>query len=217
MKADIPTRKKIKLNWFKSTCDFNIERKINIEYNANSVTYNKQNWDVIVKYILIKEGDPKDIPPNSPMTIYKNGLPFLFLTTSGTVGNKIISEEMIDDDLSVDDDIVQLTEGEPKITFEDAIKPKEHIEVRTRYDKITRKINLENKLNNEIELVMNFKQTKDVSFVKSEPVPNETEVPNYQYNIKIPSEGNVKVTLELQAKIITRVTKLKSQFLKETN
>ncbi|KKN14954.1 hypothetical protein LCGC14_0990810, partial [marine sediment metagenome] len=73
------------------------------------------------------------------------------------------------------------------------------------------------KLNNEIELVMNFKQTKDVSFVKSEPAPSETEVPNYQYNIKIPSEGNVKVTLELQAKIITRVTKLKSQFLKETN
>ncbi len=82
---------------------------------------------------------------------------------------------------------------------------------------LTRKINIENKLNNEIELIMNFKQTKDVSFVKSEPVPNETEVPNYQYNIKIPSEENVKVTLELQVKIITRVTKLKSQFLKKTN
>ena len=41
MKANVPTRKKIKLNWFKSKCEFNIERKTNIEYNANSSTYNK--------------------------------------------------------------------------------------------------------------------------------------------------------------------------------
>ncbi|KKL53618.1 hypothetical protein LCGC14_2273670 [marine sediment metagenome] len=117
----------------------------------------QEKQDVIVRYIFVKEGDPKDIPANSPMTIYKNGLPFLFLTTTVTIGNKIISEEMIDDDISVDDDIVQIVEGKPEITFEDALKPKEHIEVRTRYDKMTRKITIENKLDNGIKLVLNFK------------------------------------------------------------
>jgi len=215
MKANVPTRKKIKLNWFKSKCEFNIERKINIEYNANSATYNKQNWDVIVKYVFIKEGDPKDIPANSPMTIYKNGLPFLFLSTTATIGNKIISEELIDDDISVDDDIVQIIEGKPEIAFEDALKPKEHIEVRTRYDKIIRKITVENKLDNEIDLILNFKQTKDVVFVKSDPIPSEIEEPNHLYNIKIPSEESSKITLEIQAKIVKRVTKIKPEFTKE--
>jgi len=214
VKANVPTRKKIKLNWFKSKCDFNIERKVNIEYNANSATYNKQEWDVIVRYIFIKEGDPKDIPSNSPMTIYKNGLPFLFLTTTATIGNKIISEEMIDDDISVDDDIVQLSEGKPEITFEDALKPKEHIEVRTRYDKIIRKITIENKLDNEIELELNFKQTKDVVFVKSTPEPTEKEEPNYKYKIKIPSEQKSSVVLDLQAKIVKRVTRIKPNYIK---
>ena len=79
------------------------------------------------------------------MTLYKNNLPFLFLATAGVIGNKIISEDLIDDDIIVDDDIIQIVEGEPKITFEDALKPKEHIEVRTKYDKITRKITIENK------------------------------------------------------------------------
>ncbi len=214
MKANVPTRKKIKLNWFKSKCDFNIERKVNIEYSANSATYNKQEWDVIVRYIFIKEGDPKDIPSNSPMTIYKNGLPFLFLTTTATIGNKIISEEMIDDDISVDDDIVQLSEGKPEITFEDALKPKEHIEVRTRYDKIIRKITIENKLDNEIELELNFKQTKDVTFVISTPEPTEKEEPNYIYKIKIPSEQKSSVVFDLQAKIVKRVTRIKPSYIK---
>ena len=214
MKANVPTRKKIKLNWFKSKCDFNIERKVNIEYSANSATYNKQEWDVIVRYIFIKEGDPKDIPSNSPMTIYKNGLPFLFLTTTATIGNKIISEEIIDDDISVDDDIVQLSEGKPEITFEDALKPKEHIEVRTRYDKIIRKITIENKLDNEIELELNFKQTKDVTFVISTPEPTEKEEPNYIYKIKIPSEQKSSVVFDLQAKIVKRVTRIKPSYIK---
>jgi len=214
VRANVPTRKKIKLNWFKSKCEFTIDRKINIEYNANSVTYNEQTWDVIVKYILIKEGDPKDIPPNSPMTLFKNGLPFLFLTTSGTIGNKIVSEEMIDDDISVDDDIVHVIEGKPEITFEDALKPKEHIKVRTRYDKIIRKITVENKLDNEIELIFDFKQTKDVVFIKSDPPPSETEEPNYKYHLTIPSEESSKISLELQAKIVKRVTKIKSEFIK---
>ena len=152
IRANVPSRKKIKLEWFKSKCDFTIERNIAIEYNANSVTYNKINWDVNVKYLLTKEGDPKEIPSNSPMTLYKGGLPSLFLSTSATIGNKIISEELIDSDIIVDDDIVQISEGKPEITFEDALKPEEHIEVRTRYDKINRKINIENKLDNEIEL-----------------------------------------------------------------
>jgi len=214
MKANVPTRKKIKLKWFKSKCDFTIEREINIQYTANTATYNKQNWDVIVKYVLIKEGEPKDIPVNSPMTLYKNNLPFLFLTTSGTIGNKIISEKMIDDDITVDDDIVQIKEGKPEITFEDALKPKEHIEVRTRYDKILRKITIENKLDNEIELELNFKQTKDVTFVKSEPEPSVKEEPNYKYNVKIPSEEKKFVNFELQAKIVKRVTRIKPEFIK---
>ena len=216
IRANVPSRKKIKLEWFKSKCDFTIERNIAIEYNANSVTYNKINWDVKVKYLLTKEGDPKEIPSNSPMTLYKGGLPFLFLSTSATIGNKIISEELIDSDIIVDDDIVQISEGKPEITFEDALKPEEHIEVRTRYDKINRKITIENKLDNEIELKLNFKQTKDVTFVKSDPVPDETEEPNFKYNIKIPSEESKKISLELQAKIVKRVTKIKPEYIKKS-
>jgi hypothetical protein len=214
MKANVPTRKKIKLNWFKSKCALTIERKIAVEYNTNSVVYNKITRDVLVKYILTSEGDPKEIPANSPMTLYKDGLPFLFLSTSATIGNKIISEELIDSDISVDDDIVIVNEGEDKVTYEDAHDPKEHIEVRTRLDKITRKITIENKLENEIELDLNFKQTKDISFIKSQPDPSEVEEPNYKYNIIIPSEQKSSVILDLQAKIVKRVTRIKPEYLK---
>jgi len=215
MKANVPTRKKIKLNWFKSKCDFNIERKIDIQYTSSSVSSNKLKWDVIVKYVLIKEGEGIEIPTNSPMTLYKNNLPFLFLQTAETIGNKIISEDLIDDDIVVEDDIVQVIEGETKVTYEDARDPKEHIEVRTRFDKISRRITIENKLDNEIDLVLDFKQTKDVTFVKSEPAPSEVEEPDYKYNIKIPSEEKSRISLELQAKIVSRVTKIKPEFLEK--
>lgn len=214
VKANVPTRKKIKLNWFKSKCSLNIERKIAIEYNTTSVNYNKITWDVFVKYILTKEGDPKEIPANSPMTLYKGGLPFLFLSTSASIGNKIISEELIDSDITVDDDIINVSEGEDKVTYEDARDPKEHIEVRTRLDKITRKITIENKLENEIELELNFKQTKDITFVKAEPEPSVKEEPTYKFNIKIPSEQKSSVVLDLQAKIVKRVTRIKPEYLK---
>ncbi len=215
MRANIPSRKKIKLEWFKSKAEFKIERKIEFQYTANTVTYNKHNYDAKVTYVLVKEGEPKDIPSNSPMTLYKGGLPFLFLSTSGTIGNKIISEDLIDSDIVVDDDIVEIKEGKPEITFEDAIKPKQHIEVRTRYDKIFRKITVENKLDNEIEIELNFKQTKDVTFIKSDPTPDETEEPNFKFKVTVPSEQKKKISLELQAKIVTRVTRIKPEFIKE--
>ena len=215
MRANVPTRKKIKLNWFKSKCQLTIEREINIQYTATNVSYNKINWDVIVKYVLIKEGDPKEIPINSPMTLYKDNLPFLFLNTAGTIGNKIISEDLIDDDIEVDDDVVNVIEGEAKVSYEDARDPKQHIEVRTRYDKISRKLTIENKLDNSIELSLNFKQTKDVTFVKSEPTPSEIEQPNYKYKIVISSEEKSSVLLELQAKIVSRVTKIKPEYIKK--
>lgn len=214
MKANIPSRKKVKLEWFKSKAQFTIERKIEFQYTANTVTYNKLNYDVNVKYILVKEGEPKDVPSNSPMTLYKGGLPFLFLTSAGAIGNKIISEELVDADIDVDDDIVEVKEGKPEITFEDALKPKEHIEVRTRYDTISRKVTIENKLDNNIEMELNFKQTKDVTFVKAEPAPNETEEPNYKFKLSIPSEETKRITLELKAKIVTRVTRIKPEFIK---
>lgn len=216
MKANVPTRKKIKLKWFKAKCDFKIERKIEIQYTANTVASNKLTWDAIVKYALIKEGAllNKDIPSNSPMTLYKNNLPFLFLNTAESSGTKVNSEDLIDDDILVKDDIVNIIEGETKVTYEDAVNPKEHIEVRTRYDKISRKINIENKLNNSIDLILDFKQTKDVTFVRSDPEPSEIEEPNYKYKINIPPEGNSKVSLEFEAKIVTRITKIKPEFLK---
>jgi len=217
MRANVPSRKKIKIEWFKSKAQFTIERKISIEYNASSVNSNKINYDVIIKYVMVKEGEPKALPSNSPMTLYKRGLPFLFMSTSGTIGNKIISEELIDDDIKVDDDMVQVIEGKPEITFEDAIKPKEHIEVRTRFDKISRKITIENKLDNEIELDVNFKQTKDVTFKTSDPEPTTIEEPTYTYSLTIPSEQTKRISLELQAKIVTRVTKIKPEFIPKLN
>jgi hypothetical protein len=201
MKATVPTRKKI--------------RKIEVQYTANSVSSNKLTWEAIIKYILVKEGENVDLPTNSPMTLYKNNLPFLFLNTAESIGNKIISEELIDDDIIINDDIVQIEEGEPKITFEDAIEPKQHIEVRTSFDIISRKINIENKLNYPIELVLDFKQTKEVTFIKSEPEPSEIEEPNYKFKLSILPEGTSKITLELKAKIVKRVTKIKPEFLKK--
>ena len=62
---------------------------------------------------------------------------------------------------------------------------------------------------------MDFKQTKDVTFIKSEPEPSEIEEPNYKFKLSIPSEGNSKVALEIQAKITKRVTKTKPEFLKK--
>jgi hypothetical protein len=204
------------LNWFKAKCKLTHDRKVSLQYDENTVTSNKLNWEVAIKYVLVKEGEPKEIPPKSPMTFYKAGLPFLFLSTSGTIGNKIISEELIDDDILVDDDIIEIKEGKPEITFEDARDPKEHIEVRTRFDRITRRITIENKLDNEINLVLEFKQTKDVTFIKSDPEPSKIEQPDYKYDLKIPSEEKSRVSFEFQAKIVSRTTKIKPAFIKDS-
>ena len=37
----------------------------------------------------------------------------------------------------------------------------------------------------------------------------------YKFDLKIPSEKNSKITLEIQAKIVKRVTKIKPEFIKE--
>ena len=214
MKANVPTRKKIKLEWFKSKCEVDIERKIELEYTSSNILLNEIKWNTVVKYMLIKEGESIDIPSKSPMTFYKNGLPFLFLSTANNIGNKIISEALIDEDIVINDDIVQIKEGKPEITFEDAIDPKEQIEVRTRYDAITRKINVENKLDTEIEVIVVFKQTKEVTFVKADPKPSEIEEPNYKFKISIPSGQSKKTTLDLQGKIVSRVTKIRPEFLR---
>lgn len=215
MKANIPSRKKVKLEWFKTNADFKIERKVDIQYNSTSVSNNKHIHNCKIKYILNKKGEPKEIPPGSPLTLYKGGLPFLFLSTSSTIGNKIFSEEITDADIEINDDIIEVKEGTPEITFEDALKPKEHIEVRTRYDQITRKISIENKLNTKIDLVLRYKQTKDVQFIKADPAPSENKEPIYNFNITIPSEEIKKLTLELRAKIVKRVTKLKPEYIRE--
>ncbi|MGQ4875591.1 MAG: hypothetical protein ACP6IY_16100 [Promethearchaeia archaeon] len=78
-------------------------------------------------------------------------------------------------------------------------------------------ITIENKLNNEIEIEVIFKQTKDVTFVKSDPAPSEIEEPLYKYKLKIPSEEKKKISLELQAKIVKRVTKIKTEFIKDVS
>jgi hypothetical protein len=215
MKADIPSRKKIKLEWFKSEADFQIERKTEIQYNANSVLENKHTYNVYIKYILTKKGEPKDLPSGSPITLYKGELPFLFLSTSATIGNKIISEKIIDADITIDDDIIEIKEGKPEITFEDALKPKEHVEVRTRYDEITRRIVIENKLDNKIKLKIHFKQTKDVAFVSAIPEPTETKEPVFIFDLSISSEETKKITLKLRAKIVKRVTRIKPEFIRE--
>lgn len=215
MKANIPSRKKIKLEWFKTDADFKIDRKADIQYNATSVSNNKHIHDCKIKYVLNKKGEPKELPSGSPLTLYKGGLPFLFLSTSATIGNKILSEEIIDADIEINDDIIEIKEGNPKISFEDAIKPKEHVEVRTRYDEITRKITIENKLSSVINLVISFKQTKDVKFINAEPEPDEDKEPIYNFNITVPSEEIEKIILKLQAKIMTRVTKIKPEYVLE--
>ncbi|MFX1394566.1 MAG: hypothetical protein ACFFAH_13455, partial [Promethearchaeota archaeon] len=63
--------------------------------------------------------------------------------------------------------------------------------------------------------LLDFKQTKDVSFIKSIPEPTTIEEPNYKFEIKIPSEEKSRITIELQAKIVKRVTKIKAEFIKE--
>ncbi len=215
MRANIPSRKKVKLEWFKAQADFKIEREVHIQYNAHSVSNNKHVHDVKIKYILTKQGKPKELPSSSPITLYKGGLPFLFLSTSATIGNKILSEEIIDADIEINDDIVEIKEGKPEIAFEDALNEKEHVEVRMRYDTIIRKISVENKLTNQIDLTLNFKQSKDIKFMNAQPEPNEIKEPIYGFSLTIPSEETKKITLELQAKIVKRVTKVKPEYLEK--
>ncbi|MBD3338076.1 MAG: hypothetical protein GF353_03135 [Candidatus Lokiarchaeota archaeon] len=174
------------------------------------------NWEAVVKYILLKEGNlqNKDIPVNSPMTLYKNNMPFLFLNTAESSATKLNSEDLIDDDILVEDEIVSIKEGEPKITFEDAPDPKKQIEVRTRIDEISRIVSVKNKLSNQIGIVLNFKQTKDVKYISSAPEPSHIEKPNYKYNLIISPEDKKSISFKLEAKIITRITKIKPEFLK---
>ena len=64
-------------------------------------------------------------------------------------------------------------------------------------------------------MILDFKQTKDVTFIKSDPEPSQIEEPDYKFEVKIPSEEKYRISLELQAKIVSRVTKIKPEFIKK--
>ena len=204
MKATLESRKSVRLNWFsQENVPFTIKRRTSISYSTSSVVYNEQAQDIYMHYEF--SGLLKPIP-NTSIIIFQNELPQSYLHTPGSVGKKILSDEINDTDITVKDRIVKMDQGEEKITTKPVQPHESHlykeIQVHERLDTIKRKILFKNESANPIKnLEVTFLENKEVSFKNSTPPPGTSDPPEYKWSIEIPADGSVSIELTLEVNV----------------
>ncbi|MFX0101844.1 MAG: hypothetical protein ACFFCS_19925 [Candidatus Hodarchaeota archaeon] len=204
MKATLESRKSVRLNWFKQEkIPFVIKRRTSISYSTSSVSYNDQSQDIYMQYEF--SGLEKPIPSTS-IIIFQNELPQSYLHTSGSIGKKILTDEINDTDITVKDRIVKMEQGEEKITTK-PVQPHEthiykEIQIHERLDTIKRKILFKNESANLIKnLEVTFLENKEVSFKESTPAPEKSDPPEYEWNLEIPADGSVSIEITMEVAV----------------
>ncbi|TFF85236.1 MAG: hypothetical protein EU551_04440 [Promethearchaeota archaeon] len=202
MRANLHSRKNIRLKWFElKDISFEIKRKLEISYSTSTVENNINNFSPLMEYNF-KGG--KDIP-QSDIIIFENGLPAAYAKTVGSKGDKFSTEPQLDPIVNIKDRIVELSKGKETISREPPTYPNprvKEIEIRDREDSIKRKITFENDSTERIEFFeLKLIETKDVRFTNSSPEPNKRDPPEYLWNFSINPEEAFSIELEFQTHI----------------
>ncbi|NHI92391.1 MAG: hypothetical protein EAX96_07790 [Candidatus Lokiarchaeota archaeon] len=201
MKAKLDSRKSVRINWFKQeNVSFIKKRTIQWSYSNYNIELDVITPEIYINYVFSGIKNPI---PGTNMIIFADGLPHAYMHTSGSIGDKFLTDKSLNNDVEAVDRIVRIDRGEEKVSKK-PVQPHEahlykEIQIHERQDKIIRKLTLKNespKLIRDFELT--FIETKEIRFISSNPVPSEKDVPEYKWKIEIPPEGSVAIELNLE-------------------
>ncbi|MFX0098123.1 MAG: hypothetical protein ACFFCS_00980 [Candidatus Hodarchaeota archaeon] len=201
MRATLEPRKSVRLNWFKQLkVPFTIKREIKISYDLYSVLNNERVPSVYMHYVFSGLTNPI---PSTSIIVFDKELPQSYTSTTGSVGGKINTENMLDSDLNVVDRIVKVEQGEEKITTKPPAPHETHlykeIQIHERKDTVKRKITLKNETDRAINhLELTIIENKEVRFVESNPPPDNSDPPEYKYSLEVPKDGTVAIEFTLE-------------------
>nr|MDO8114543.1 hypothetical protein [Candidatus Sigynarchaeota archaeon] len=207
MKITLDSRKSVRLNWFKQeNVPYSIMRELELSYTLDSISQDLLYQTIKKHYMFSTLTQPI---PETKIILFDEELPRGYLSTKGSIGDKISTENDEDLDMKVTDRIMKLDQGEEKITTRPVPPAEAHIykeiQVRERRDKIKRKISIKNDTDKLIkEAIVTFIETKEITFVDSAPKVSKSAPPEYKWSIEIPAGATVSI--ELQVETYTKTT-----------
>ena len=201
MKANLETRKSVRLNWFKQKkVPFTLKRTLEWSYYKSNVTSNEIMHTPMMHYMFSGLKNPI---PTTNILMFEGDLPQAYLSTTGSVGDKFNTEKIPDTSIIITDRIVKVDQGEDKVTKKPVPPHETHmfkeLQIHERTDKITRKITVKNETHQPISLVeLTFIENSEIQFIKSTPAPKVNDPPEYLFEMEVPAEGSVVVELVLE-------------------
>ena len=206
MKAQLESRKSVRLNWFKQEkVPFVIRNMLEWQYSRHSAEQNEIQHEILMQYEFSKLKKPI---PNTDIIIFdKTGLPQAYMNTEKNIGKKFLTNKVTNREINVKDRIITLKKGENKVTSKPVPPQEAHrfkeIQEHERVDVIQRKISITNESSKEIkEIRMVFIQTKEVEFLSCSPELSGTSPPEYVWKVDIAAESTA--TIELKLNVITK-------------
>jgi hypothetical protein len=201
MKANLETRKSVRLNWFKQKkVPFTLKRMVDWSYISNNANLNEIHHTVQMQYTF---SGLKDSIPSTNIIMFEGDLPQAYLSTSGSVGDKFTTDKTNDPSIAIIDRIVKIDQGDEKITKKPVSPYEAHrykeLQIHERKDKIIRKLTFRNESHRSItNMEATFIENNEIQFIKSKPEPNTTDAPEYQWKLEIPPEGSIVIELHVE-------------------
>ena len=201
MKANLETRKSVRLTWFKQKkVPFTLERTVEWSYYRNTVTYNEMRPGAQKQYVFSQVKNPI---PSTNIIMFEGDLPQAYLNTTGSVGEKFSTDKIPDPTITILDRIVKVERGEEKVTKKPPEPHEAHMfkemQIHERKDKIIRKLTIKNETHRPITAMKaTFIENNEIQFIKSTPAPKITDAPEYTWELEIPAEESVVIELTVE-------------------
>ena len=216
MKAQLESRKSVRLNWFKQEqVPFVIKNMLEWQYTRHSAEQNEIQREILMQYEFSKL--EKAIPNTDIIIFDKTGLPQAYMNTEKNIGKKFLTNKVTNREIYVKDRIVSLKKGENKVTSKPVPPQEAHrfkeIQEHERVDVIQRKLSVTNESNKDIKGIrMVFIQTKEVEFLSCTPEASETSPPEYIWKVDVAAESttSIEVKLNVITKNIYKIEKEKT-------
>ncbi|UYP47163.1 hypothetical protein NEF87_003448 [Candidatus Lokiarchaeum ossiferum] len=206
MKAQLESRKSVRLNWFKQEkVPFSIKNILEWQYSRHSAEQNEILREVLMQYEFSQLEKPI---PNTDIIIFdKTGLPQAYMNTEKNIGKKFLTNKVPNREISVKDRLVSLKKGENKVTSKPVPPQEAHrykeIQEHERIDVIQRKISVTNESSRDMkEIRLEFIQTKEVEFLSCKPETSGSSPPEYFWKVDIPAESTTSIEINLN--VITK-------------
>jgi len=220
MKANLETRKSVRLNWFKQKkVPFTLERTMEWSYYKSNVTLNELRPIAQKQYIFSELKNPI---PSTNIIMFEGDLPQAYMDTTGSVGDKFSTDKIHDTSVTIIDRIVKADQGEEKVTKKPVPPHEAHmfkeIQIHERKDKITRKLTVKNESHRPVAILeLTFIENNEIQFIKSNPAPKVTDAPEYKWEMEIPAESSIviEILVENNIKNVYKIEKNDDEKIKQ--